>query len=416
MKIKKTTLQNGLTVITGEIRGFETVSIGIFVGSGAINEEKNYGVSHFVEHMAFKGTKARTASDISEQIERVGGVINAYTSTESTVFYAKVLKNDIELGIDIISDIVQNPVFDECEFRKEKGVIIQEIKMYSDTPDSLVFDLAQESAFGDTNLGRNIIGSEESVSNMVREDLFGYIREYYSSDKMVLCVSGACDHDNVVDLANKYCDNMRCFDTTDYPKQMYSGGFSCAKKDIDQANIVFGFESLKRDEDHKHAMTTLSILLGGGMSSRLFRKIREDHGLVYSICAFNSSYRDTGSFGVYAGCDSCNLNQVIDLSLEQLEDVKNNINDDELQRSKTQLKSSLLMGLESTSTRMKMLGNTWLQYGKLVDIEWERKSIDAITIDMVQNIAKEIFKGRMTLAVVSGEDDKSISRIAQYSR
>lgn len=414
MNIKKTVLDNGFAIITDEIPNFETTSIGIFVGIGAINEKKNYGTSHFVEHMAFKGTKTRTAAQISEQIENVGGIMNAYTSKDRTVFYTKVLKNDLELGIDIISDIVQNPIFDQDEFTKEKGVIIQEIKMYNDTPDSLVFDIAQETAFGDTNLGRNILGSEQSVTDMRTADLFEYIGQYYSSNKMTLCVSGACEHEKVVELADKYMTNIKSFTVPDYCQQKYYGGFACIKKEIEQANIVFGFESLKNDENQNHLYTTLSTILGGGMSSRLFRTIREDRGLVYSIFAFNSSYRDTGMFGVYAGCDAQNLKQVLDISIEQFEDIKNSINQEELSRAKTQLKSSLLMGLESSSTRMKMLGSTWLQYHKLIDIEQEKDKIDSITIEQIQDIATQILTGPMTIAVVSGEQETKLQDIQKY--
>jgi predicted Zn-dependent peptidase len=407
MPIEKTSLENGLTIATDTIDNFETASVGIFVNVGSVNEDKKQtGVSHFLEHMAFKGTKSRTALQISSEIESVGGIMNAYTSKEVTAFHVKVLKNDVKLAIDIITDIIQNSTFDAEEFEKERDVIIQEIRQVNDTPDDLVFDLFQEKCFDGENLGTSILGPEDNIRAFQPNVLQDYLATKYSTDKMILAASGGIEHNDIVELAKEYASSMKSFEIEKVKKQTYRGGFIFKKKDLEQSHMVFGFEGIPHKDEDKFALGVMSTILGYGMSSRLFQEIREKRGLAYAVFSFVSGYRDTGTFGIYAACEDNKANEVIKIAKDEIQKAaSNDITEEELKKAKTQMKASILMGLESSSSRMEKLASQFLLQQKFLSPSEMSQKIDDVTIDAITNVTKKILKSKPTLAILGNGSD-----------
>lgn len=406
MDIETSILENKLTIATDTISNFETVSLGLFVNIGSVNENENQqGISHFLEHMAFKGTEKRTALEISYAIESVGGFINAFTSKEMTAFHVKVLKDNVNLAVDIITDIVQNSTFEKSEFEREQGVIIQEIRQLNDSPDDLVFDMFQSKCFEGEKLGTQILGSEKDILSYKPIDLDNYIKSKYSSDKMVLAASGNIEPDNLKDLAEKYTTKLHSFEVPAVETQVYKGGFIFQKKQLEQTHLIYGTQGLSHNDDNKFALTILTTILGGGMSSRLFQEVREKRGLVYSIFAFNSNYKDTGTFGIYAACEDKKAREVIDIVRFECEKIAQDISQEELQKAKTQLKASLLMGLESSSTRMERLANQILLHKKISMPAETAQKIENIQIDSVKNVINQILKSKPTLAVIGNGKD-----------
>ena len=406
MDTKISQLGNKLTIATDTISNFETVSLGLFVNIGSVNENsKQIGISHFLEHMAFKGTTKRTALDISYAIESVGGFINAFTSKEMTAFHVKVLKDNIDLAVDIISDIVQNSTFDKIEFEKERGVIIQEIRQLNDSPDDLVFDMFQSKCFEGEKLGTQILGAEEDILSYSPSDLNHYMKSKYTTDKIVFAASGNIDHEKFKILAEKYTPELNSFSVPSVEKQIYKGGFIFKKKELEQTHLVYGLEGLSHTNDSKFALSILTTILGGGMSSRLFQEVREKRGLVYTIFSFNSNYKDTGTFGIYAACEDKKAKEVIDIIRSECEKIKEDISDEELRKAKTQLKASLLMGLESSSTRMERLANQILLHKKISSPSETSQKIEDIQLDSVKNLINQMLLSKPTLAVIGNGKD-----------
>jgi predicted Zn-dependent peptidase len=390
-----------LTVATDSISNFETASIGIFVHIGSVNESNfQTGLSHFLEHMAFKGTTKRTAIEISRAIESVGGHMNAYTSKEVTAYHAKILKENIDLGIDIITDIISDSKFDKTEFDKEKSVVIQEIKQLNDTPDDLVFDMFQSKCFDGEKLGTQILGSEEEINSYTPDDLANYLRSKYSADKMILCASGGIKHDDVVSLAEEFSSQMPSFEVEKPDTQKYKGGFIFKKKDLEQTHMVLGFEGFGSTDPMRYDLFVISTILGSGMSSRLFQEVREKRGLVYSIFSFTSSYRDTGTFGIYAGCEDDKTPEVIDIVKSEFEKFCDTLDEDEIRKAQTQIKASILMGLESSSSRMERMAHQFLQQNKFFTPKEITEKIDAVNKGSIAAAAKRIFGSNPTLAVI----------------
>ncbi len=406
MDTKISQLGNKLTIATDTISNFETISLGLFVNIGSVNESsKQIGISHFLEHMAFKGTTKRTALDISYAIESVGGFINAFTSKEMTAFHVKVLKDNIDLAVDIISDIVQNSTFDKSEFEKERGVIIQEIRQLNDSPDDLVLDMFQSKCFEGEKLGTQILGAEEDILSYSPSDLNHYMKSKYTTDKMVFAASGNIDHEKFKILAEKYTPELNSFSVPSVEKQIYKGGFIFKKKELEQTHLVYGLEGLSHTNDSKFALSILTTIFGGGMSSRLFQEVREKRGLVYTIFSFNSNYKDTGTFGIYAACEAKKAREVIDIIRSECEKIKEDISDEELRKAKTQLKASLLMGLESSSTRMERLANQILLHKKISSPSETSQKIEDIQLDSVKNLINQMLLSKPTLAVIGNGKD-----------
>lgn len=346
------TLSNGMRVVTDRIKGVESASLGIWVGVGARHEHEDVnGVAHMLEHMAFKGTKRRSARGIAEEIEAVGGSLNAYTSRENTAYFARVLKGDVPLAIDILADILQHSTFDSDELSRERAVVIQEIGQSFDTPDDLVFDHFQEVAYPDQPLGRSILGSAERIGGMSRDTIAGYMNRTYTAPGMVLAAAGNVDHDDIVAQAETLFNALGRGNGPPAAPARYRGGERIEHRDLEQIHLVLGFDGVSYNDPDYYAVSLLSYLLGGGMSSRLFQEIREKRGLVYSIYGFTSSYVDGGSFGVYAGTGEQEAAELIPVLCDEINKVTVSVGGEELARTKAQIKAGILMSLESTSAR-----------------------------------------------------------------
>lgn len=408
MDIKQTTLKNGLRIITAERPQIETVSLGIWVNTGSAEEcAENNGISHFIEHMVFKGTSKRNALQISEDIENVGGATNAYTSRHFTCFYAKMLKNDLELATDIICDFITSPTFDESEMLKEKEVVVQEIKQSIDAPDDLVFDYFQESAFPNQATGRTILGTPELVRGFTKERMVDYMNTHYTADNMVAVAVGRVDHDKFVKMVEERLCHINNKTNFVEDKQIYVGGSKLECKDIEQTHLVLGFRGASYQDKEYYQYSVLSTIFGGGMSSRLFQEIREKRGLVYTINSFNQVLKHTGIFGIYAGTTPNELGELLPVVVDEIKKLMNDkVTDVELNRAKTQIKASLLMSLESSSTTAEVIARQMLLYNRIIPIDETVEKIESITKDQLQNIAQKIFASTPTYTLLGCDKNK----------
>ncbi|WP_323991211.1 MULTISPECIES: pitrilysin family protein [Nguyenibacter] len=398
-QINVTRLPSGLTVVTEHMERVETVSFGAYVAAGTCHEHAaENGVSHFLEHMAFKGTDSRSAAGIAEEIENVGGHINAYTAREHTAYYVKLLKEDLKLGVDIIGDILTHSTFAPDEVERERGVILQEIGQANDTPDDIIFDHFQETAFPGQPMGRPTLGTEPLIREMSRETLMRYMRTHYTTANTVIAAAGNLAHDDVVALVQRHFADLPAQAGSASFESRYLGGEFRKEKDLDQAHVVLGFPSVGYGDPDYYPVLLLSTLLGGGMSSRLFQEIREKRGLVYSVYSFNAPFRDGGLFGIYAGTGGDQIEELVPVTLEELRKVQTRIGQDELNRARAQLKSSLLMSLESTGSRCEQLARQLQIFGRLIPTAETVARIDAVGIGDVQRVAARLFRGRPTLA------------------
>jgi predicted Zn-dependent peptidase len=401
MTVRVTTLPNGLRVATDGMDTVETASLGVWVGGGTRHEApETNGVAHLVEHMMFKGTPTRGAFEISQSIEAVGGHLNAYTTREHTAFYAKVLAEDSDLALDILSDILQHSKFDEEELQRERGVVLQEIGQAQDTPDDIVFDQFQEVAYPDQPLGRPVLGESEIVGSLTREDLRDYITRCYGADRMVVTAAGRIDHDAFVAQVESQFKEMPAKSGAAHTNSAYRGGRRVESRELEQVHLVVGFPGIASHDPDFYAHTVYSTLLGGGMSSRLFQEVREKRGLVYSIYSFSSTYADGGLFGIYAGTGPEEVATLVPVLAEQLVDVAAQISDAELKRAKAQLRAATLMARESTSARAETLAQQMLIFNRPLPTAELLEKLEAVTADDVRRIA-----GRRTeeLAAVLGQ-------------
>ena len=414
MNVQVTRLPGGLTVATDPMPGFETASVGVWVGAGARNEslDRN-GISHLLEHMAFKGTRRRTAQAIAEEIEAVGGHLNAYTSREQTAYYARVLRDDVPLAVDLLADILQHSSFDESELERERAVVVQEIGEAHDTPDDVVFDLLQEVAFPDQPLGRTVLGTPERVSGFRREHLSGYLADHYSASRMVVAAAGAVDHDALCELAGAAFADLAPDSVHDRVPARYGGGEVREERDLEQVHLVLGFPSLAYDDPDYTATQVFSTVLGGGMSSRLFQEVREKRGLAYSIFAFSQSYQDAGLFGIYAGTSPEQVDELVDVAGDQLVAVCDGIGDDEAARARAQHKAAILMSLESSSARSEQLARQLLIYGRPIPPSELAARIDAVDAAALSRVARRITAAVPSLALVGpGPNSGAYGRLA----
>ena len=386
-------LENGLTIITDPMPHLESAAVGVWVGAGARNETQGTnGIAHMLEHMAFKGTTRRNARAIAEEIECVGGFINAYTGREQTAYYARVLKDDVPLAVDILADILQDSIFDDEELSREKGVVIQEIGQAEDTPDDIIFDHLQTQAFPDQPLGRPILGSEELVRSFTRETLINQIQSYYHAPDMLLVASGAVEHNAMVELARRHLSKLPGGKLSEPVQARYRGGEFRADDDLEQAHVAIAFPGLHACDDDIYALQVYSTVLGGGMSSRLFQEAREKRGLCYSISSFGSSYTDTGLFGVYAGTSSKDAPELVNVIAGEMKALAGGASEDETVRARAQIKSGLLMGLEQASARAEHLAAQYLTHGRLFSTRELIEKVDAVDASAVNRIAARILK------------------------
>ncbi|NHN88882.1 M16 family metallopeptidase [Acetobacter conturbans] len=403
--IQQTRLPSGLTVVTERMDRVETVSFGAYVATGTRNErpEEN-GVSHFLEHMAFKGTDSRSAAGIAEEIENVGGHINAYTAREQTAYYVKLLKEDLPLGVDIIGDILTHSTFLPEEVERERGVILQEIGQANDTPDDIIFDHFQETAFSGQPMGLPTLGTDDLIRQMSRETLMSYMRTHYTTQNIIVAAAGNLHHDAVVEMVARHFADLPTGAVPDRLPGRYTGGEFRLGKELDQAHILLGFPGVRYGDPDYHAILLLSTLLGGGMSSRLFQEIREKRGLVYSVYSFTTPFLDGGLFGIYAGTGAEEARELLPVTLGELQKVQQSISMEELARARAQLKSSLLMSLESTGSRCEQIARQLQIFGRLIPIAETVAKIDAVTPADICRVAAKVFGGQPTLASIGPVD------------
>lgn len=406
MQPEITTLKNGLRVASFYYPQYETVSLGIWVNTGSAYEPAELnGISHFVEHMVFKGTKSRSAIEISEEIENVGGQNNAYTSREFTSFYAKMLKNDAELAMDVLAELMTCPSFPADELVKEREVVVQEIKQTADDPSDIVFDYMQEQAFAGQAMGRPILGTSELVRSFGAEELRGYMLTNYAADNMVVCAVGNIRHADFVKMVESRMSSIPRHTNFTADKQRYCGGYFAEKRDNEQAQVILGFNGFKYADEHYYSSMLMTAILGGGMSSRLFKEIREKRGLVYSVYCFPNYYTGSGFTGISAATDKEQINEMMPVMIDEIKKMTDNpVSAAELARAKAQLKAGMLMSLENSSAVAEKLARQLLLFGRYIPVEEMVGYIDAVTADDVLATAQKVFAGKPTYTLVGNID------------
>jgi len=400
-----TRLDNGLTIATDPMSSVSSVSVGIWIGVGTRHEraEEN-GLAHLIEHMVFKGTRRRDAAAIAREIEDVGGHMNAYTSREQTAYFAKVLADDLPLAVDLIADIVQDSLYDPEELARERTVILQEIGQVNDTPDDVIFDHFQEIAFPDQALGRPVLGRPEIVRTVGRDRLLDYIDSNYGPGVSIISASGQVDHDRFVELCAARFDHLPGKASASTEAGRYAGGDLRIKRELDQLHFMVGFQGTAFDAPDFHAMQVLSALYGGGMSSRLFQEVREKRGLVYSIYSFTSAFLDDGLFGVYAGTGPEEIGEVVPIICDELQAIGEKLEEGELARARAQLKASLLMSREGSSTRCEQLANHLLIHGRPVDVDDIVAKVDAVDEQAIRDCVANLVASTPTVVAIGATD------------
>ena len=400
-QIRISTLPNGLRVVSRHMPGLHSAAIGIWVSAGGRDERADQnGIAHFLEHMAFKGTPTRSALQIAEAIENVGGYINAYTSRDVTSYYVRVLAGDVTLALDVISDIVLNPVFDQREIEVERGVILQEIGQSLDTPDDVIFDWLQEAAYPDQPIGRTILGPAERVSQFSRDDLSGFIGEHYGPERMIVAAAGAVDHDRILRQVEAIFAHLPTRATTTREPARWQGAETRRVKKLEQAHFALAFEGPGYMAQDFYAAQIWTSALGGGMSSRLFQKIREERGLCYSIFAQSGFHDDTGMVTIYAGTSGDQLADLANLTVDELKRSAEDMSEAEIARARAQLKAGLLMGLESPTGQAERMARSLAIWGRVADPAEVAERIDAVTVADVRAHAEALIaKARPALAL-----------------
>lgn len=401
--IKKYTCQNGARIVLENIPTVRSAAIGIWIKTGSRNEKPELnGISHFLEHMFFKGTTTRNAREIAESFDSIGGQVNAFTSKEYTCYYAKVLDNHASFALEILSDMFFNSTFDEEELKKEKNVVLEEIKMYEDTPDDIVHDLLSEAVYEKHPLGYPILGTEETLDTFTSETLKQYVHDMYTPDKVVISIAGNVD-ESMIQEVEKYFGSFTGSDIrTELIKPIFHQNQFTRKKETEQAHLCLGFEGLSIGHDDMYSLITLNNILGGSMSSRLFQEVREQRGLAYSVYSYHSSYQDSGLVTIYGGTGVNQLEslyETIQLTLDTLK--REGISAKELRNSKEQLKGSLMLSLESTNSRMSRNGKNELLLETHRSLDRIVELIDEVTEEHVNKMAQQIFTDSYASSLVS---------------
>lgn len=404
--VKTTTLSNGLRVVMEQMEAVRSVSIGVWINAGSEYEDKsNSGISHFLEHMLFKGTEHRDAKQVAAEMDSIGGTLNAFTAKECTCFYAKVLDEDLPLAVDMLSDLLLHSKMDKEQIEREKGVVCDEIYMTEDNPEDLVFEVCSSKFFEGTTLERPILGTIDSVNAFKREDFIEYMKQHYSAENMVVACAGSFKEEELLKLLEKYFSIEQRGEYHEAVEHIHSDGFryQFIEKDIEQVHICLTFPGFSLGTKEYYALTVLSNVLGGSMSSRMFQTIREEYGLAYSVYTYPISYRSVGSFAVYAGCGEKQGLEVLKLMLKELDSViADGISEEEFTRCKQQLKGSFLLGMESTSSHMNAIGKCLLLQNKEYSQETTLSGIECVTIEDVKNIIPTLFSSARFAAAVVG--------------
>ncbi len=407
---KKEHLENGIPVVMEPISGVRSVAVGVWVKVGSRYEtHEESGISHFLEHMFFKGTKKRTTKDISVDIDSLGGDLNAFTSRENTAFYIKVLDEHVNKGVDLLSDIFVNSVFPEDELEKEKKIIKEEIKMVEDTPDDYIHDLFSLTVWGQEGIGQPILGRRETVASFTRDHVVSHIKKYYGTKDIVISCAGNFNRDETIALLNRRFGGLRQGST---PKKgiepVFQRSVKVYSKEMSEAHICIGVPGVSQVSEERYAFFVLNTILGAGVSSRLFQEIRERRGLAYSVYSFTSSYQDAGLWGVYAGVSKKRIREVAELIIAEMRDFSHTLTDVELQRAKNHLKGSLILGLESTNSRMNNLARQEIYFGRYISPEEVLKSVDLVNMKQIRDLSERLISNDMFAVTALGPLQKNI--------
>jgi predicted Zn-dependent peptidase len=391
MNVQITKLPNGLTIVTDPMSQLESAAVGVWVNCGARHETRGQmGVSHMLEHMAFKGTERRSARAIAEEIEAVGGYLNAYTSREQTAFHVRTLKADVPLAVDILADILTHPTFEQAEIERERQVVLQELGQARDTPDDIIFDHLQSAVYPDQPMGWPILGEEATVSAFTQNDLRNYMGANYRAGGMTFVASGAVEHSTIVDLVAKQFGDLHTGDGPTGLPASYRGGDIRVEEDLEQVHVTYAFPGVTSAEDDFFVAQVYVTALGGGMSSRLFQEVREKRSLCYSIYAFAHAFRDGGYVGVYAGTGEKEAQDISALVAAEMAGIAANANDVEVARAKAQLKSGMLMGLERPASRAEQLAAHLLSHGRIISVEEIISKLEAVDARKVREFGERI--------------------------
>ena len=411
MTAKTITLSNGLTILLDHFNS-NTLSIGVWLNVGSVNENsKQLGIAHMLEHMAFKGTKNRNAFDISKEIEDVGGDINAYTSKENTAYYVKLLPSNYELGIEILSDIFLNSTFPKEEIERERGVIISEIGQSNDMPDDKVFDKFYSLAYQNQSIGKPILGTKVSVGGFNKDDLKEFCNQNYNPSNLIIGISGKFDEKKITNQIKKNFEFLKSGNKSTKPKYKWNSGFHSEKKDLQQAHIVFGVEGLSNLDKQRLDLSALSIILGGGMSSKLFQEIREKKGLCYSIFSFQSQFLSSGIFGFYSACNPNDLENLLDTSLNEIKNLSKNITINDLDRAKAQLSSGFIRAQDFTFSRLERNVKSLFTHSKMFSEDYILNKISELKISNLLDLYDRLFQEPKTVLSIIGPDQKNFSNL-----
>ena len=411
MNAEVTRLDNGFTVATETMSDLKSVAIALYVQAGSRHERNDQGgIAHFLEHMAFKGTKTRTASQISNTIENVGGMLNAYTSRDKTAYLVRVLSEDIAIATELLADIILNSIYDPKEIDLERKVILNEIRQYRDYPEDVVFEELQKMVYPDQPFGRPIIGTADLVSNYSRNDLKGYISEHYHPNKMILAVAGGIKHDEVTQLAEKFFGNLESKKTTPFEASSYQSGEYRKHKEVEQTQFVMAFEGPRLRDKMEIPALAYSVIMGGGSSSRLFAEAREKRGLCYSISAQCMPFVDTGIFIVHASTRDTDIEQLALCCTNELRNAMSSITNEEVERARTQIKVGILMAYENPVSRVERLGGMIANFGYVESIDTTSKRFDEMNRDNIEEFASNIVNEQDVTLAVYGPIDGAPSR------
>ncbi|MDR1702393.1 MAG: insulinase family protein, partial [Sporomusaceae bacterium] len=408
---QKTVLPNKIRVVSEEIPYVKSVAIGVWVGTGSrFEREDNHGTSHFIEHMMFKGTENRSAKEIAETVDAVGGQLNAFTAKEYTCYYIKVLDSHREMAMDVLSDMLLGSKFDAEDIELERQVVLEEIHMYEDAPDELVHDIFLDSVWPGHQLGRNILGTKKSIEGLDKKKILEYCRDFYTADNIVIAAAGNIEHAELVKLCEKYFGSLggqKKEMLLAPPQLLPARNFSF--KDTEQVHICMGTLGLPQEHPDIYNLHLLNNIFGGGVSSRLFQSIREERGLAYSVYSYHSSYKDAGLFSIYAGTRPANAPEVVSLILENIRELKKSqISPEELRRAKEQLKGSVLLGLESSGSRMSRIGKNEISLEKYIPLEEIVEKIEAVSLAGIAEMINKLFVPEMlsftSLGILKEED------------
>jgi predicted Zn-dependent peptidase len=415
MSVEVTRLPSGLVVVTDAMQHLQTASLGCWVACGSRNEQSDeHGISHFLEHMAFKGTARRTARQIAEEIEAVGGDLNAGTGIETTAYYARVLKADISLGLDVLSDILTHPSFDPDEIAREKNVIVQEIGAVDDTPDDLVFEHLQATAFAGQPVGRSVLGTKATVRSFDAKRLRAYLARNYRAPGMVVAAAGAVRHEEVVAEAERRFCGFVGPAAPQPDRARFRGGAFTEERDLEQVHIALALEGVSQRDPTIYSLQVFTNVLGGGMSSRLFQEVRELRGLCYSIYAFHAPYADTGMFGLYAGTDAIDAPELMRVVVDEIATAADTITETEIARAKAQMKAGLLMALESSGARAEQLARQIIIHDRPIPMDEIVAKVDAVTVESTRAAGRALIaRSRPAVAALGPSGLDSAAAIAE---